>query len=57
MKILIWLVCIFIYVLVTAGLKHNGVSLGAIPSVLLFFGMTWLAQTLCRKFDAQGGGK
>ncbi|MBQ7896901.1 MAG: zinc ribbon domain-containing protein [Clostridia bacterium] len=51
MKVLIWFLCIFVNALITTIAKESGVTLGAIPTVILFAGMMWLAQTLCKKWD------
>lgn len=52
MKVLIWFLCIFGNALLTVLLQlYSGAVLGAIPSVLLFSGMIWLAETLCLQWD------
>lgn len=52
MKVLIWFLCIFGYALLDTLLKvFGGITLGAIPTVILFGGMMWLAGTLCLQWD------
>lgn len=55
MKILIWLLCIFANALITTLLKESGITLGAIPTMILFGAMLWLARTLCKKWDEHKG--
>lgn len=51
MKILIWIICLFLNALITTIFKENGIGLGAIPTVILY-GMTiLLATTLCKLWD------
>lgn len=51
MKVLIWILCIFANALITTILKESGILLGAIPTMILFGAMLWLARTLCKKWD------
>ena len=51
MKVLIWVLCIFVNALVTTIVKESGVILGAIPTVILYGVTIWLARTLCKKWD------
>lgn len=51
MKVLIWVLCIFANALITTILKESGILLGAIPTMILFGAMLWLARTLCKKWD------
>lgn len=52
MKVLIWFLCIFGYALLTTLLQASGdITLGAIPIVILFSGMMWLAKSLCLQWD------
>lgn len=52
MKVLIWFLCIYgLGLIVTLLQIYGGAALGAIPSVLLFWGMMWLAKTLCLQWD------
>ncbi len=51
MKVLIWFLCIFANALITTFFRRNGVILGAIPAMVLFWGTMWLAQALCKKWD------
>ena len=51
MKVLIWILCIFANTLITTILKESGILLGAIPTMILFGAMLWLARTLCKKWD------
>ena len=53
MKALIWIGCIFSLAICIALIKNCGVILGGIPSAVLFGGMYWLANTLCKKVDAK----
>ncbi len=55
MKVLIWILCIFANALITAILKENGIPLGAIPTMILFAAMLWLARTLCKKWEEHKG--
>ena len=51
MKVLIWFLCIFANALITVLAKENGIILGAIPTIVLFGGMFWLATALCKAWD------
>lgn len=52
MKVLIWFLCIFGYALLTTLLQvSGGITLGGIPTVILFGGMMWLARSLCLQWD------
>ena len=52
MKVLIWFLCIFGYALLKTLLQvFGGITLGAIPTVILFGGMMWLAGSLCLQWD------
>ena len=52
MKVLIWFLCIFGYALSQTLLQvSGGITLGAIPTVILFGGMMWLARSLCLQWD------
>lgn len=51
MKALIWIVCILASALVTTLLKYQGITLGAIPSMIQFGLMWWLATKLCKLLD------
>ena len=55
MKVLIWILCIFANALITTILKESGILLGAIPTMILFAGMLWVARTLCKKWDEHSG--
>ena len=55
MKGLIWFLCIFANALITTILKESGILLGAIPTMILFAAMLWLARTLCKKWDEHKG--
>lgn len=55
MKVLIWFLCIFANALITTLLKESGIILGAIPTMILFGAMLWLARTLCKKWDEHKG--
>ena len=51
MKFLIWFLCIMVCGLIQAGLSSAGITLGAIPTVLLFAGMSAVARALCKNRD------
>lgn len=51
MKILIWFLCTLGYALITTILKLNGISLGALPTAILFGLTLWLARKLCKLWD------
>lgn len=52
MKVLIWFLCIFGYALLMTLIQvSGGAALGGIPTLLLFWGMMWLAKTLCLQWD------
>ncbi len=50
-KILIWAGCMLASAILTVVLKHNGIVLGAIPSVIQFAVMMAVASFLCKKID------
>lgn len=51
MKVLIWIGCFFANALLTTLINGSGVSLGGIPTAILFGVTLWLARTLCKKWD------
>ena len=51
MKVLIWILCIFANSFFTTALKTNGISLGALPTLVLWGGTIFLARTLCKEWD------
>lgn len=51
MKVLIWILCAFVYGLITTLITTAGITLGAIPAILLAGGTFLLARFLCRKWD------
>lgn len=51
MKVLIWVGCIFVTSLIVGVLGYAGVRLGAIPTVLLYAAMIWVARSLCKAHD------
>lgn len=51
MKILIWGVCILVVAIIQVMAENAGIILGAIPAVILYGGMFWVAQTLCKAWD------
>ena len=51
MKILIWFGCFFVNALIQVMLKNMGITLGAIPVMLLFGASYWSARRLCKKWD------
>lgn len=57
MKVLIWFLCFFADALITTLIKNSGVTLGAIPTAILFGGTLWLARTLCKKWDEHKANK
>lgn len=57
MKVLIWFLCIFANALITTLIKEAGVSLGGIPTVILYGATFWLARTLCKKWDEHKANK
>lgn len=57
MKILIWFLCILANALLTTILKLCGIFLGFLPTILMYSGTLWLAQTLCTKWDAHKKAK
>ena len=57
MKVLIWVICIFVNALITTIIKGSGVILGAIPTVILYGVTIWLARTLCKKWDEHKAAK
>ena len=57
MKFLIWFGCILAYSLITTALRTSGILLGAIPTMILFGAMMWLAHFLCKKWDEHKADK
>ena len=55
MKILIWIGCILLYGIVNAMCRAQGIILGGLPTALMFFGIFFLAGTLCRLWDKRRG--
>ncbi len=53
MKILIWIICFFVMGAVSAVLQNVGIYLGAIPTVLLFIGVSFVARHLCTMWDVK----
>ena len=51
MKVLIWIIVIFIFALIDNFLKYNGISLGAIPTTLWYGGSLALAGYLCKRYS------
>lgn len=51
MKVLIWICCILLCVIVNLIFKYNGVILGGIPTAFLFLITVGLAPLLCKKWD------
>ena len=51
MKFLIWFLCILSNPIIITLIKKAGVILGAIPTMILFGATSWLAMTLCKKWD------
>lgn len=51
MKVAIWGLCIFVYAVITAVLRSCGVTLGGIPTMILYASVFWVARTLCKKLD------
>ena len=51
MKVLIWVGCLFVYVIIQTAFQASGIMLGAIPTVILFSIAGWSARTLCKKWD------
>lgn len=56
MKTLIWMSCLFLYVLATTLITRGGFILGAIPTIALFCAASWLAKHLCKKWDEKKSG-
>jgi hypothetical protein len=57
MKFLIWFVTIFVTALITSVIREAGIILGAIPTVIIYGAMLWVARTLCKKYDERKGIK
>lgn len=55
MKFLIWLVTLFVAAVITTAASFSGISLGAIPTILIYGLAFWIARTLCRKHDEKNG--
>ena len=51
MKILIWIGCIFAASLINALFMAGGVTLGAIPAMLIYGFTVWGARALCKMLD------
>lgn len=51
MKVLIWFLCLLAYAVITTLIGASGVSLGAIPTAILFAGAIWAAKSICKKWD------
>lgn len=51
MKAVIWIGCIFSLSLFIVILKYSGITLGGIPTGLLFGGMLCLRDALYKKWD------
>ena len=52
MKIIIWVVCVFLNGLLTTIINANGIVLGAMPTVFLLGITILLARTLCIEWDS-----
>lgn len=57
MKVLIWIVCYFVLALITTVLRENGVTLGGIPTVILWLLVLFPARRLCRFWDEHKASK
>ena len=57
MKVLIWILCIFAGAVLLTLIRSAGVELGAIPMVVLYALIFWVANTLCKKWDENHSGK
>ncbi len=57
MKVLIWVLCIFVNAIITTIIKGNGVILGAIPTVILYSVTIGLAPILCKMWDKRKSAK
>lgn len=57
MKFLIWFGCFFVNAIIQVMLKSMGISLGAIPVMLLFGASYWSARKLCQKLDERKGDR
>ena len=53
MKFLIWFLCFLANAIIITLIKEAGIILGGIPTALMFVATWWLAQTLCKKWDAR----
>lgn len=51
MKVFIWFVCLFVYAIITTVFKESGITLGAVPTVLLVGGILLIAKMLCKLWD------
>ncbi len=49
MKVIIWVVCVFVYALIQTLLTESGIILGGIPTAILFGTMMYVARTLSSK--------
>ena len=51
MKVLIWVGCIIVLAVIQTIIRSMGITLGAIPTVILYGAGCWIASTLCKKYD------
>lgn len=51
MKIVIWVVCVFVMALVQTAFADSGIQLGAIPIVALLLIVNGIYRALCQKVD------
>lgn len=51
MKFFIWFLCLLVNSIITTFFKEDGITLGAIPTAILWGATMWLAGTLCKKWD------
>ncbi len=51
MKVLIWIGCIFVTSFVIVALRFAGIYLGAIPTLIVYAIMFWIASSLCKSYD------
>lgn len=57
MKVLIYIGCFFVMVLIQVFFKNSGVILGGVPMVLLYLGTLAAAGGLCKLWDNRGQSK
>ena len=57
MKIVIWGGLIFAASAIITAFRMNGILLGAIPTVVIYGVMLWLAKTLCQVWENRRGEK